>query len=49
MPLKIGFIEEMKTTWGSKQVLQTFSSNSLYSQLYHLIHLSLYHLVDHDC
>ena len=41
--LKIGVIEEMKTTCGNKKVPQTFFHYSLYSQKYHLIRLIPHH------
>ena len=38
--LEIGFIEEMKTIWSNKKVLQTFFHNPLYSQKCDLICLT---------
>ena len=39
--LEIGFVEEMRTTWGNEEVPQTFSHNFPYSRKYLLIHLTL--------
>ena len=41
--LEIAFIEEMRTTWGNKEVPQTFFYNSPYSRKYELIRLTPYH------
>ena len=42
--LEIGcFIEEIRTTWGDKEVPQTFFHNSLYLRKYDLIRLTPYH------
>ena len=41
--LKIGFIEELRTTRGNKELPQTFFHYSPYSQKYVLIRLTLYH------
>ena len=41
--LKIGFIEEMRTTWGNEAVSQTFFHNSPYSRKYDFIGLTPYH------
>ena len=41
--LKIGFIEEMRTIWGNKEVPQTFFQNFLYLRKYDLIRLTPYH------
>ena len=35
--LEIGFVEEMRSTWGNKEVPQTFSPNTPYSRKYVLI------------
>ena len=35
--LEIGFIEQMRTTWGNKKVSQTFFHNSPYSRKYNII------------
>ena len=43
IPLEIGFIEKIRTTWGNKEVPQIFLHNSLYLQKYDLIRLTLYH------
>ena len=40
---EIGFIEEMRTTWGNKEVPQTFFHNFHNSQKYDLICLTPYH------
>ena len=41
--LESGFIEEMRTTLGNKEAIQTFFHNSPYSQKYDLIRLTMYH------
>ena len=41
--LEIGFIKEMRTTWGNQKMPQTFFHNSIYSQKYSLIHVTQYH------
>ena len=41
--LEISFIEEMRTTWGNKDVPQTFFHYFLYSQKYNLFRLTPYH------
>ena len=41
--LEIGFIEEMRTTWGYKEVPQTFFHNSPYLRKYDLIPLIRYY------
>ena len=41
--LEIGFIEELRTTSGNKEVSQTCFHNSLYSQNYDLIRLTPCH------
>ena len=38
-----GFIEEMRTIWGNKEVPQIFFHNILYLRNYNLIHLIPYH------
>ena len=40
--LEIGFIEEMRTIWGNKEVPQTFFHNFLYLRKYNLICLTPY-------
>ena len=35
--LEIGFIEEMRTTWGNNEVPQVFLPNSLYSREYYFL------------
>ena len=42
--VEISFIEKMRTTWGTKEVPQTFFHNSFYSPKYDLIRLIPYHL-----
>ena len=41
--LKIGFIEEMRTIWGKKEMPQTFFHNFLYLRKYDFIRLTSYH------
>ena len=43
--LKIGFIKEMGTTGGNKEVPQIFLPDSPYMQKYNLIHLTSYQFV----
>ena len=43
MLLEIGFIEDMRTTLGNKEVPQTFFHNSFYSRKYNLIRLTPNH------
>ena len=43
--LKIGFIEEMRTTSGNKEVLQIFLPNFPYSRKYNLLRLTPYQFV----
>ena len=40
--LEFGFIEEMRTTRGNKEVFQTFFSNFFYLRKYDLIRLTPY-------
>ena len=40
---EIGFIEEMRTNWGKKEVPQTFFHNFLYLRKYDFIRLTSYH------
>ena len=40
MLLEIGFIEEMRTIWGKKEVPQSFFRNFLYLRKYDLIRLT---------
>ena len=35
--LEFGFIKQIRTTWGNKEVLQTFFHNFFYSRKYDLI------------
>ena len=41
--LEIGFIEEIRTTWGNEEVPQNFFHNSLYSRKYDLIRMTQHH------
>ena len=41
--LEIGFIQEMRTTWGNKEAPQTFSHNFISLQKHNLIRLTPYH------
>ena len=41
MLLEISFIEEIKTTWGNKEVSQTFFHNFSYSRKFNLVRLAL--------
>ena len=41
--LEIGFVEELRITWGNKELPQTFFHNTVYLQIYDLIHLTPYH------
>ena len=43
MLIEIVFVVKMRTTWGNKEVPQTFFHNYPYSQKYHLIRLTPYH------
>ena len=43
MLIEIGFIEEMRTNWGNKEVPQIFFHDSFYSRKNDLIRLNPYH------